>query len=136
MKAEHSPKIRLSLPVPLQPAKNGAALNQKLGLIGIPPQSLRKQIDRLGRFLQPVQETCQVLPGLYMLGLHLQQVAVRANRRPRQRTVCQVIGLLQPTLGRTVISGRCGGSLLRCPRVPRHYVGPVGSAGRVRARRH
>jgi len=60
MEAKHAPQVRLGFTVPLEPAQNGATQNQKFSLVRTPAQSLREDVNRVGRFLEPIQEARQV----------------------------------------------------------------------------
>jgi hypothetical protein len=60
IEAKHTPEVGLGFTILLEPAQNGASQNQKLGLVRTPAQPLREYVNRVSRFLEPIQEAGQV----------------------------------------------------------------------------
>jgi hypothetical protein len=106
MEAKHPAEIGFGLPVALQPAENGAAKHQKLGLIRRAAEPLGQDVYRFGGLLQAVEQPGEMQASLDVARLELQQLAIGADGVTGKGSRGQLVCPLQPLLGQTTVPGR------------------------------
>ena len=108
MKAKHPPEIGFGLAVTLEAAQDGPTQDEKLRLVGGPPEAVGQNLDGVRRLLQPIEQTGELKAALHMIGFQLEQLAIGANGVPRHRSARELGGLLQSPLTHAPVPRRNG----------------------------
>jgi hypothetical protein len=72
VKTKHPPEVGFGLAVALEAAEDGATQDEKLRLVGGPPEPVGQNLDGIGRLLQPIEQTGELKAALHMIGFQLE----------------------------------------------------------------